>query len=279
MGLSFLINLVLSLAKFIFGIISSSSALVADAFHSFSDLSTDVVSMIGNKLANKPADSKHPYGHGKVEYLTSLLIGFVVLFLGLSLIHSSVKNEVSTPSWIVVFVSLFTIIIKYFLARYLIVSGRKYQNRILIANGKESSADVISSIVVLISSICMQFSDSIFFFKYADFMASIVVGIFISFTGLSLIKDNISVILGAQETDENVLKEIENILLSDEHTLHIDTLVILKCGPYSSITCELTMDGNCLLKEVHDVTDKLECAIQEFDERYRYIMIHINPSI
>lgn len=278
MKLSFLVNLFLSLIKFMFGIIGKSSALVVDSIHSFSDLSTDVISIIGNKLANKPADSKHPYGHGKLEYLTSLFIGVVILFLGFSLISSSIKREIIVPESIVIFVSLFTIISKCCLSRYLIMCGKKYDNRILIASGRESSADVISSIVVLISSVCMQFSVSISILKYADIVASVIVGIFIVFTGFSLIKDNISVILGEQETDVEVLEKIRKIILSDENIIEIDNLVILKFGPYSSITCELKMDGNCLLKEAHDIVDEIENKIQKFDSKYQYITIHINPT-
>lgn len=277
MCLSFVVNLFLSLIKFIFGIIGKSSALIADSIHSFSDLSTDVISILGNKMANKPADSKHPYGHGKLEYLTSLFIGIIVLFLGLSLIGSSVKREIIVPSFIVVFVSLFTIVSKYCLSHYLIMTGKKYDNRILIASGRESSADVISSIVVLISSVCMHLSEAISIFKYADVVASVIVGLFIVFTGFSLIRDNISVILGEQESDSEVLEKIRKILVSDKHIIDIDSLIILKFGPYSSINCDLKMDGNCLLKEAHDVVDKLEIKIKEFDERYQYITIHINP--
>lgn len=279
MLMSFLINLLLSGLKFLFGVFGKSSALVADAIHSFSDLSTDVVSLIGNKIASKPADQKHPLGHGKLEYVTSLFIGVVVLLLGFSLISASMHREVIVPSSIVIFVSLFTIIAKYILSHYLIVSGKKYDNRILIASGRESSADVISSVVVLISSICMQFSEHIKVLKYADIVASVLVGIFIVVTGFSLIKDNISVILGEQETDDTVLKQIEQLLLSDERVLKIDDLMILKYGPYSSITCELLMNGNVLLKDAHDVVDTIEQKIKSYDSKYQHITIHINPSL
>lgn len=279
MCISFLVNLILSILKFIFGIFGKSSALIADAIHSFSDLSTDIVSIVGNKIASKPADDKHPYGHGKLEYVTSLFIGIVILFVGFSLISSSMHKTVVVPSLIVIFVSGFTIFCKYILAHYLIVSGEKYDNRILVANGRESSADVISSIVVLVSSICMQFSETLPILQYADIAASILVGMFIVYTGFSLIKDNISVILGEQETDDLVLEQIQSLLLSDNRILKIDSLIILKFGPLYSINCELLMDGNSMLKDAHSVVDKIEHRIKEFDERYQYITIHINPSI
>lgn len=274
---SMLTNFLLSIFKFIFGIIGNSSALVADGIHSFSDLTTDVVALFGNKLASKPADEKHPFGHGKIEYLTSLIIGFIVLVLGLSLIANSMNRDIMTPSVYVIFVSLSTIVAKYVLSSYLIYSGKKHDNTILIASGKESRADVVSSIFVLVSAICMQLQSIIPMMKYADILASIIVGLFIVHTGFSLIKENVSVIIGEQETDEKSIDNIRKILLSDQSILKIDRLTILKFGYSYSITCELTMDGNLSLLESHEIIDNIENKIKNMDNRYEYITIHINP--
>lgn len=277
-GISMLTNFFLSLFKFIFGILGHSSALVADGIHSFSDLSTDIVAFFGSKLASKPADEKHPFGHGKIEYLTSLIIGVVVLILGLSLIFDSMNRDIVTPSIYVIFISLFTIVVKYILSSYLISSGKKYDNTILIASGKESSADVISSFVVLIAAICMQLQGMMPILKYTDIVASIIVGLFIVYTGFSLIKENVSVIIGEQEMDHESLGKIKEILLSDDAVLQIDRLTVLKFGCSCSITCELTMDGNLSLFESHKIIDDIENRIKMMDHRYEYITIHINPS-
>lgn len=274
---SVITNFFLALSKFIFGILGRSSALVADGIHSFSDLATDVVAFVGSKLANKPADEKHPFGHGKIEYLTSLIIGVVVLILGLSLIAGSMNRDIVTPSIYVIFISLFTIIAKYILASYLVHSGKKYDNAILIASGKESSADVISSFVVLVAAICMQLQSIAPILKYTDIVASIIVGLFIVHTGFSLIKENISVIIGEQETDEEHLEKIRAILLSDSNVVKIDRLTVLKFGYACSITCELTMDGNLSLAESHKIVDNIENQIRTMDCRYKYVTIHINP--
>lgn len=277
-GISMITNFFLALFKFIFGILGKSSALVADGVHSFSDLTTDVVAFFGSKIASKPEDEKHPFGHGKVEYLTGLIIGVVVLFLGLSLIADSMNRDIIAPSIYVIFISLFTIIAKYILSSYLIHSGKKYDNAILIASGKESSADVVSSFVVLIAAICMQLQGIVPILKYTDIMASIIVGLFIVHTGFTLIKENVSVIIGEQETDEKNLDKIRKILLSDEAVLNIDRLTVLKFGYFYSMTCELTMDGDLLLSESHKIVDDIENKIKIMDYRYKYITIHINPA-
>ena len=155
---SFGTNLFLSIIKVVFGFVGKSSALVADGLHSFSDLATDAVALFGTHYSMKPADDEHPYGHGRFEYLTCLIIGIVVLFLGYEIIVSAFNNENVIPSKLVILISLFTIIVKHILASYLINIGNDINNQILISSGKESRMDVVSSLFVLISSILMQFS-------------------------------------------------------------------------------------------------------------------------
>ena len=276
--ISMITNLFLSLFKFVVGIVGNSSSLIADGIHSFSDLSTDVVALIGNKLASKPADDKHPFGHGKIEYLTSLSIGVFVLLLGITLIMESLDRGVVIPSVYVIFASLFTIIVKYILSSYLIRCGKKYSNTILVASGKESRADVVSSIFVLISVVCMQLQKVISIMKYADIITSIIVGIFIIRTGILLIKENASVIIGEQETDEEILNEIKNVLLENTAVHCVDRLIVMKFGYSFSITCELVMDGKLSLFESHKVVDNIENKIKLMDSRYEYITIHVNPS-
>lgn len=277
MKYSFITNFFLSIIKVVVGFIYSSSALIADGIHSFSDLITDIVSIIGIFLSSKPADQKHPFGHGKLEYLTCLLIGFVVLFLGLGLISSSSKSEIVIPSIVVVIVTLFTIFVKYVLSSYLIKQGIKEKNSILISSGKESKADVISSIVVLISSIMMQYSRYVSILKYADRVASIIVGIFIVKTGFTILKENISMILGEQENDTDILNDMKDMVLKHKEIKNIDKFLVIKNGPYYTITSEVSMNGKINLKKAHTVVDLIEEELKEYSKKVKYINIHINP--
>ena len=133
---SFFGNLFLSIVKIIIGFTGKSSALIADGVHSFSDLATDAVALFGNYYSNKPADDEHPFGHGRFEYLTCLIIGIIVLFLGYQIIVSALNISYIVPSKLVIIVSLFTIIFKYFLAAYLIQIGKRTNNQILISSGR-----------------------------------------------------------------------------------------------------------------------------------------------
>lgn len=274
---SMIVNSFLSIIKIIVGLIGKSSALIADGIHSFSDLFTDVFAIFGNLLSRKPADEKHPFGHGKLEYLTSIGIGLVILFVGFSIIYNSYNTKIIIPSILVVLVSLFTIISKYLLAHYIIKKGKEYKNNILISSGKESSMDVLSSVVVLVATILMRFSSKIEILKYADKIATIIVGLFIIKVGFDVLKENISTILGEQEIDPVYLENIRKIITKEKEVMCVDELTLIKYGYYFKIVCEVGMNGNLSLKKSHDVLEKIEKELKKYDERNRYITIHVNP--
>lgn len=279
MMISMIVNFSLSLLKVITGIIFSSSALLADGVHSFSDLTTDIFAIVGNKLSVKPADEKHPFGHGKLEYITSMAIGLLIIFVGFGIIYNSFKGEIIIPSLVVVLVSLFTIIIKFILSRYIIKKGKQFNNSILIASGKESSMDVISSVVVLVSALFMHLSNTISVLKYTDIVATIIVGIFIVKVGFDVLKENISYILGEQETDEELTDKIIKLIMNEKLVVRVDKLAMIKYGAYFKIVGEVSMDENLTLKLSHDAVERIEKALSKFDERNRYITIHVNPCI
>ena len=157
MILSMIVNTVLSILKVAVGILGKSGALIADGFHSFSDLITDMVAIVGSKLASKPADDNHPYGHGKIEYITSMIISVMIIFLGVTITINAITEKVTIPTKIVVVATLFTIISKLLLSNYILKCGKKYNSNILISSGLESKTDVISSLVVLISALISSF--------------------------------------------------------------------------------------------------------------------------
>lgn len=278
MIISFITNLSLSIIKIITGLIFTSSALIADGIHSFSDLVTDVVAIIGDHISRKPADSKHPFGHGKLEYLTSLAIGIIILFLGFSVISGSFNKEIVIPSILVSIVSLFTIITKFILSGFLINKGKKLKNSILVASGKESSTDCFSSIVVLISSILMQFSEKFAFLKYADMVATIIVGIFIVKVGFTILKSNVSILIGECETDEEVLDDLRKKIMKEEYVKKIDNLYLFKYGSYYKLIFEVTIDGNLSFKEAHSLVHILENKIKSSNPKIKYITVHANPD-
>lgn len=277
MGISFITNSLLSFIKIIMGYIFKSGSLIADGIHSFSDLITDVIAIIGNFISRKPADEKHPYGHGRLEYLTSLIIGVIILVLGLGVIASINSKEIIIPNIIVSIVCLFTIISKLILSMFLINRGKHLKNNILISSGKESSTDVLSSIVVLLSSILMQFSSKYSFLKYADMFATIIVGIFIVRVSFLILKENISILIGECETDEEVIDNLKRDIMHFENVHNIDKINLLKYGFYYELVCEVSINGFLSFYDVHTLVHEIEDKIKESNPRIKYVILHANP--
>lgn len=273
MRISFFTNFLLSCIKILTGVILASGALIADGIHSFSDLVTDIVAIIGTKFANKPKDNEHPYGHGNAEYLTSFIIGMLIILIGFVLIKEMMYSEIKTPGILVAVISMLTILAKYFLSSFLIKKGNEYDNNILIASGKESRTDVISSIVVLVSSICICYRNYFEFLKYSDKIAGVIVGIFIIATGYKIIKENADMILG-KKVDDTFLREK---LLSYNAILKVDEIVLIKTGPYYRANIEVTMDCK-LLKTAHGKAHEIENDIKNDLQNIKYISIHVNPK-
>lgn len=271
-------NIFLSIIKILFGFIGKCNALVADGIHSLSDLSTDFVAIFGNHLSLKPADKKHPFGHGKTEYLTSMIIGIVIIILGLSLIYNIFNKEIIIPDLIMMLVSLFTIVSKLLLSNYIYKKGVEYSNNILIASGKESRADVYSSIFVLLSIVLMQFSNEVSILKYADMFSTIIIALFIIKTGFNILKDNIGILLEEQVLDKKYLKEIKSIITSFDEIVEIKDLYVLRYGPYYKLVSNVIMK-DLLLTDAHNVIDEIEKKLKEKDNRIKYVFIHMEPKI
>lgn len=279
MFVSVFTNIFLAILKIITGIIFTSVALVADGIHSFSDLITDFFAIIGSYFAQKPADLEHPFGHGNLEYLTSLGIGLMVLVVGIGVIYNSITGSLQVPNTIVIVVSIFTIITKMLLSTYILNKGKKYHNSILISSGKESRSDVISSIVVLISSILIQFKDEVPIFLYAEKVAAVIVGLFIFSVGFSIMRDNVSILLGRQEENEDYMNRLKKLVAKEEGIIDVKNIVLLRYGPVSTLNLIVTMDGDISLKEAHEKADILEEKIKKFSHYIQYIHIHIEPSL
>lgn len=271
-------NIFLSIIKILFGFIGKCNALIADGIHSLSDLSTDFVAIFGNHLSLKPADKKHPFGHGKTEYITSVIIGIVIILLGLSLIYNIFNKEITIPNLLMILVSLFTIISKYMLSSYIYKKGIEYSNNILIASGKESKADVYSSIFVLISIVLMQFSNELSILKYADMFSTIIISLFIIKTGFNILKDNIGILLEEQVLDKEYIKEIKNIITSFNEIVEIKDLYILRYGPYFKLVSNVIMK-DLSLTDAHKIIDEIEKKLKEKDDKIKYVFIHMEPQI
>ena len=274
---SLIVNILLTLTKFVFGIIYKSKVLVADGIHSLSDLATDVVSIYGSKLSLKPADNEHPYGHGKIEYLTSIVIGAVILALALSLLGNSLNAKNTIASNMVLYVTIFTILAKYLISRYILSKGVKYKSNLLIASGKESRADVISSAIVIVTYFLSKLSSYSKIFLYSDTIGTFIIGLIILKTAYRILKENIVSILGEIEQDEEYLDKIREIILENSEVVNIEELNIIKYGHYYQANITINMDSDVTLEEACLVSNRIKKKLINKKTRISYAKISINP--
>lgn len=274
---SLIVNILLTLTKFVFGIIYKSKVLVADGIHSLSDLATDVVSIYGSKLSLKPADNEHPYGHGKIEYLTSIVIGAVILALALSLLGNSLNAKNTIASNMVLYVTIFTILVKYLISRYILSKGVKYKSNLLVASGKESRSDVISSVVVIITYFLSKLSSYSKIFLYSDTIGTFIIGLIILKTAYRILKENIVSILGEIEQDEEYLDKIREIILENSEVVNIEELNIIKYGHYYQANITINMDSDVTLEDACLVSNRIKKKLINKKTRISYAKISINP--
>lgn len=274
---SLIVNILLTLTKFVFGLIYKSKVLVADGIHSLSDLATDVVSIYGSKLSLKPADNEHPYGHGKIEYLTSIVIGAVILALALSLLGNSLNAKTTITSNMVLYVTIFTILAKYLISRYILSKGVKYKSNLLIASGKESRSDVISSAIVIITYFLSKLSSYSKIFLYSDTIGTFIIGLIILKTAYRILKENIVSILGEIEQDEEYLDKIRKIILENSEVVNIEELNIIKYGHYYQANITINMDSDVTLEDACLVSDRIKKKLINKKTRISYAKISINP--
>ena len=270
--ISMVANISLIIMKLFAGYLCNSKALIADGFHSLSDLSTDVIAVIGNSLSKKPADKDHPYGHGKINYITSVLIAILVILMGFSLFKDSFNYSYTTTRKITILVVVTTIIIKLIVSRLLIITGKKENNNILISSGKESFTDVFSSILVLITLILGLFSSSIEIFKYMDMLGSLIISIIIMIVGIKILMENISSLIGQVEISNKKIEEVANYL-NTKFNITIKDIILLKYGHYYQAFIEIEVASNMKIKDLEKLIDDIRSSLLNNIFMIKYVHI------
>ena len=279
---SFVVNIFLIIIKVIGGIIFNSYALIADGVHSISDLLSDVFVILGIKHSLKPADDEHPLGHGKFEYVLSFILGLSIILIAYNLgknVIVNFNNIVKVPSFITLAIVVMVVVIKLFLARYLLKKGKELDSQIISASGKESLTDVFSSIVVffgIISVIVGEFFEIDWLLK-GDKVASIIIAIFIIRIGLQIIYDSIKLMQG-KSVNKEVREEFKNNILKVAGVINVDRLVMIAYGPYYQALVDIRVDGNITVKEGHEIAENVTKKLYS-NEKINHVVVHVNPEV
>lgn len=270
-----LLNLLLFAGKLLCGLITGSIAVSADAFNNLSDAGSSVVTLVGFRLSEKKADHDHPFGHGRIEYVSGLIVSFMIILMGFELIKTSVSGliephlpEFKTLTAVILSVS---ILVKLYICLYNRKYGKWINSAAMMATASDSLGDVISTAAVLVGGIITHFTG----FIYLDAICGLAVSVFIFFAGYKAAKETISPLLGQPPSPEFV-KRVEEIALSNEKIIGLHDMMVHDYGPgriMVSLHCEVSSEDDII--ELHEVIDGLEIRISE--ELNCNALIHMDP--
>lgn len=270
------LNLLLFVGKLFAGTISGSIAITADAFNNLSDAGSSLVTLLGFRLAGRKPDPEHPFGHGRMEYISGLAVAGLILLMGVELGKSSLKKILSpeeiVSSPLVLAILAVSVAVKLYMFYYNRSIGKKIKSAAMSATATDSLSDAVSTTAVLIATLVGQFTG-----LNIDGWVGLLVALFILFSAYKAAKETLSPLLG-QTPDPEFVDRIEQIVLSYPEVLNIHDLIVHDYGPgrvMISLHAEVSADGDLL--QLHDVIDNAEHRLKK--ELGCMAVIHMDPII
>lgn len=270
------LNILLFAGKYIAGVISGSIAVTADAFNNLSDAGSSAVALLGFRLSGKKPDTQHPFGHGRIEYISGLVIAALILLMGGELLISSVEKifapEDTVFTWLTVGILGVSVLIKLYMFAYNRAIGKKISSAAMTATAADSLSDAVSTLVVLLSMLIGHFAD-----LNIDAYAGLLVACFILYTAVGVAKDTLGPLLG-EAPSKDLVDGIDRIAMSRPQIIGIHDLVIHDYGPgRRMISLHAEVDGKGSFFELHDVIDCIERQLK--DELGCEAVIHMDPVV
>lgn len=277
------VNLLLTILKFIGGIVGRSSAMIADAVHSLSDLLTDAIIFIFVKTAAKPSDRTHEYGHGKFETFATFLVGLILMLAGLGILVDGIRECVecikghpqASPTWIALAVAFISIISKEALYHVTLHVGKKWDSEVVVANAWHHRTDSISSIATLIGIAGAMFLGERW--RILDPLAATLVSFFIMKVAIDTIRPSVQELL-ERSLDQPVEDKIKKIAESVNGVHHINDLRTRRIGQNIAIEFDALMNGDITLKQADAIATEIETRLKKEFGSKTHIGIRIMPT-
>lgn len=270
------LNLSLFVTKLVLGFVTGSIAITSDAINNLSDVANCIVTLFGYKMAAKPADRDHPFGHGRIEYISSLFIAVVIVLLGIELFKTAIGKILNPTSMqineVILVILFLTILVKVWMFLFNRTLGRKTNNSVLLAVASDSLNDVLATAATLLSALIF------FVFKISlDGYMGLIVSCAILYTGVHIIISMVNELIG-QSANEEIIAKIEAIMTENEKVLGFHDVIIHNYGPGNLIgTAHVEVDANSDFMEAHELIDQIE---KKIEKEMRMIMtIHMDPII
>ncbi|MCI8460317.1 MAG: cation diffusion facilitator family transporter [Bacilli bacterium] len=272
-------NLFIAIIKIIGGIFYGLGSLFADGMHTFSDFITDIVCLLGANLSKKKPTKYHPFGFGKVEYLTNLFVGVILFLLGSYIVISSFFKKATVPPISLLWLLLIVFSLKVIAILIMHKVGEKIHSQLLITSVKESKADLYSTIGVAIITIILQFSNKYPILDKVDIIGSILIGLIVFKTSLEIIIDNSLSIIGEVETDSEENNKIKEIL-DDNKKIKEYKYELIKYGSYYKLQLTIVLDSRLSLRQVTNLENKLKKEIIRHRKlKIKYVTIYVTNNL
>ncbi len=271
--LSIIGNIILFILKYWAGIVTGSLALIADAWHTLSDSVSSIIVLIGGKIARKPADDDHPFGHGRAEHIAAVIIGVLLAIIAFDFIVGSIekfgtkeKTVFKTVAWVV---TILSILVKEGMAQYAFWAARKTNSSILKADAWHHRTDALSSVVILIGIAAGSH------FWWTDAVLSFIVALMIGWASWQILSKEITSLLGESPTEELLISIRETAQNACEQPLHLHHIHIHNYGDHTEMSCHIKLPPKMSLVDAHEICTKIEIAI---DNEFGFITtIHPEP--
>lgn len=268
-------NILLLIAKLTVGFISNSQAMIADGLNSAGDVFASAITFLGNKIATKPGDNNHPYGHGKAEYIFSMIISFSLLLVAFSIFRNAYDaltsdSQLHFSYWLII-VALGTIVLKFFLFLFARKIGKKYNSLLALANSEDHRNDVFVSTLTLVSTVCGYYN-----IHLVDGIAGILISFWIAFTGIKIFTRSYSVLMDTTVNAE-LTNKMKGILTAITGVDHIDAIISKPIGLNFVLIVEVSVDANLTVYEGHEISDEIRNELLKLDN-IEDVIVHINPA-
>lgn len=269
-----LLNIVLFCIKYFAGIISSSIAITADAFNNLSDAGSSVITLAGLRLSEKKPDKDHPFGHGRMEYLSGLAVSVIIILVGVELFRSSVDKVINPvdvdTSAVAIVILVVSILVKGYMFLYNRKIGKKINSAGMKATALDCIGDAVATLVVLISAVISYFTE-----LKIDGWCGILVSLFIVYAGIRSVKETVNPLLG-MPPEKEFIDDVKRIVMSFDKIIDIHDLIVHDYGPGRVIvSLHAEVSGNQDIYELHDVIDNAEQKL--FNELNCIAVIHMDP--
>lgn len=271
-----LLNLLLFAGKFLAGSLSNSIAIVADAFNNLSDAGSSVVSLLGFKMAGQKPDKEHPFGHGRMEYVSGFVIAAIILVMAYELIKDSILKIIYPEDTVLTYLVAVILVVSIFMKIYMFAFnrriGKKIQSASMKATAMDSLSDACATAVVLICAVTGHFTG-----LQIDGYCGVLVGLFILYAGIAAAREMLNLLLG-QKPDEQFVQNVRQIVLSHEPVCGVHDLIVHDYGPERrmiSLHAEVPAEEDILV--IHDVIDHIENDLRT--ELHCEATIHMDPVV